>query len=83
VTFGGAPAGQERAALELTPPSHGVLIRAAASPAFVAVRRFADEFQPVGTVAARTSSALRIAPDLAARPWRLRVATSTRATVCG
>ena len=84
VTFGVVPAGGGHAALEVAvPPQQGLLIRAQASPAKVAVRRFADEFQPVGVVPSRSSSALRIGPDLAAQPWQLRVVTNTDAAVCG
>ena len=82
VTFG-APAGASRAALTVTVPAHGILIRADASVAAAAVRRFAGEFQTVGNIPADSSSALRIGPDLASRPWQLRVVTNTGATVCG
>ena len=83
VTFGAAPAAAGRAALEVTVPPQGILIRTEASPAAAAVRRFADQFQSVGNVPARSSSALRIGPDLTSRPWQLRVVTNTDATVCG
>ena len=83
VTFGAAPAAAGRAALEVRVPPQGILIRTEASPAAAAVRRFADQFQSVGNVPARSSSALRIGPDLTSRPWQLRVVTNTDATVCG
>jgi hypothetical protein len=49
----------------------------------VGVRRFANEFQPVGGVAPGASATLRIRPDLAAQPWHVRVAPTQGATVCG
>ena len=83
VTFRAGSASGERAALELTVSPPGVLIRSAATPVGVAARRFSDEFESLGDVPAGSSSVLRIGPDLAARPWQLRVVTSTGVAVCG
>jgi hypothetical protein len=68
--------------LEVTVPSKGLVVTATGGPATVAVRRFADGFQPLGRLAASASATLRMAPDLAARPWHMRVNPTDRATVC-
>jgi hypothetical protein len=70
-------------ALDITLPSRGIRVTAEGGPATVAVRRFADEVHPVGTLAASASAVLRIGPDLAPQPWHARVAPADRATVCG
>ena len=60
----------------LLEPHHG-------GPTTVAVRRFADAFQPLGTVAAAAGATLRVEPDRASLPWRLSVAPAERVRVCG
>ena len=69
--------------VDVTLPLGGVRLTAEGEPATISVRRFADELRPVGTVAASAPALLRIAPDLAPQPWRLRIAPAERATVCG
>jgi hypothetical protein len=69
--------------LQITAPPAGIRVAAGQDSATVGVRRFADEFQPIGTVDASSQATLRIRPDLAARPWHVRVATTTPAMVCG
>jgi hypothetical protein len=69
--------------LDVIVPSSGLVVTAQGGPVTVSVRRFADELLPVGRLAGSTSAALRIGPDLSARPWHARVAPTDRATVCG
>jgi hypothetical protein len=48
-----------------------------------AVRRFAQEFQPIGRLAAaKRPAVLLIRPDLARNPWYVRVVPAHCATVC-
>jgi len=70
-------------ALDVTLSRQGLRLTAEGGPATVSVRRFADEFRPLATVAAAASAVLRIGPDLAPQPWHARVAPADRATVCG
>jgi hypothetical protein len=85
VVFRPSAVGQPGAAtaLDVTLPPQGLRLTAEGGPATVSVRRFADEFRPVGTVAASAAAILRIGPDLAPQPWHARVAPADRATVCG
>jgi hypothetical protein len=69
--------------LQVTLPRAGVLVTSEGQPVSVAIRRFADEYHPVGTVAASQSAALRIGPDAASEPWHLRITGAGRAAVCG
>jgi hypothetical protein len=61
----------------------GLLIRAAASPVSVSVRRFAALAQPIGTVAPRTSATIRLAPDLSTVPWHVQLSSAGSVTACG
>jgi hypothetical protein len=70
-------------ALQITLPPAGVLVTSEGEPVTVAIRRFADEYQSVGTLAASQSAALRIGPDGASQPWHLRITGAGRAAVCG
>jgi hypothetical protein len=69
--------------LRVAVPRTGLLVTSEGSPAAVGLRRFAEEFQPLGSVASGASAVLRIGPDLATQPWHLRVAPTDRAMVCG
>jgi hypothetical protein len=69
--------------LDLTLPVAGLRVTAHGGPTTVSVRRFGDEWEPAGKVAAGASGVLRIASDLAPQPWHVRVAPADRATVCG
>jgi hypothetical protein len=69
--------------LDVAVPSAGLVVTAQGGSVTVSVRRFADEFQPIGRLAGSASGVLRIGPDLSARPWHARVAPTDRATVCG
>jgi hypothetical protein len=68
--------------LRVTVRPPGLLLAAHEGPGAVGVRRFADGFQPVGTIAATAPATLRIRPDLATEPWHLRLAPTGPATVC-
>jgi hypothetical protein len=82
VTYRSTPASSRRGALVLTLARDGLLIRTAGSTVGVALRRFADMFAPLGTAAARSSTALRISPDRAPQAWRVRLITSADITAC-
>jgi hypothetical protein len=69
--------------LDVIVPSSGLVVTAQGGPVTVSVRRFADEFLPVGRLAGSASAFLRIGPDLSARAWHARVEPTDRATVCG
>ncbi|HEV7461049.1 MAG TPA: hypothetical protein VGN78_10965 [Solirubrobacteraceae bacterium] len=69
--------------LDVAVPAAGLVVTAQGGPVTVSVRRFADEFLPVGRLSASASAVLRIGPDLSGRPWHARVAPTDRATVCG
>jgi|GEM_PF-995827 len=68
--------------LQLLFPPAGVKVTATGGPASVGVRRFAQEFQPVGTVPAGTAATLQIGLDPAPVPWHLQVVTSGAVRVC-
>jgi hypothetical protein len=76
------PAGRS-AALALTLPRRGLLLRAINGPANVAIRRFGDAFEPLGTLQPGGSSVLRIAPDLAPQPWHVEVGPTAGLVACG
>jgi hypothetical protein len=63
--------------------SGGLLIRAEGGSANVAIRRFATEFQPVGSLSRSLPAELSIGADLARQPWRVRVLYTASVTVCG
>jgi hypothetical protein len=69
--------------VDITLPRAGVWLAAQGGPVIAGVRRFGDDFQPIGGVAAGASAALRIAPDLAADAWHLRFTPARRVIVCG
>ena len=60
-----------------------LVITAQGGPATVGVRRFAAQFQYVGTVLPSTRSTVRIGPDLSTRRWDVLVVAASRASVCG
>jgi hypothetical protein len=68
--------------LQLTVPPGGLRISAEGGSATVAVRRFATQFRPVGTIARSAAAMLKISADRAQVPWHLRIVPSERATVC-
>jgi hypothetical protein len=70
-------------ALQITLPRAGVVLTSEGQPVTVAIRRFADEYRPLATLAPSRSAALRIGPDGASQPWHLRIAGAGRAAVCG
>jgi hypothetical protein len=76
----GAPAAIN---LAFTVPASGLLVRAEGGSAAVALRRFADEFHPLGEVAAGGSALVRVGRDQAPQPWHLQIAPTGSAAVCG
>lgn len=69
--------------LEVTIPPGGLELDAVGAPATVAVRRFADQFQAIGTLAPGGPATLKIASDLSSRPWHLSLAAPGGAAACG
>jgi hypothetical protein len=69
--------------IQLPVPSAGLTVRAGAAATTVGVRRFAEQFQTVGTLAPGAGATLRIAPDLAAAPWHLQLIAAGGGVVCG
>ena len=69
--------------VDLRVPPGGVRVQAGNAPTSVGVRRFADQFSPLGTVAAHASSVLDVKADLAAAAWHVQVASSAAFTACG
>lgn len=68
--------------LVLTLPVTGLLLTANGTSAGVAIRRFADQVQPIGTLADGVPAILRITPDFALRAWHIRIGTAGRVTAC-
>jgi hypothetical protein len=69
-------------AIALTVPAGGVLIRNGNAPAMIGVRRFATQFEPLGTLAATAQGVLRVAPDLAHQPWHVQITAGGPVIVC-
>jgi hypothetical protein len=67
---------------ELTVPPGGVALAAQSGAATISVRRFATQFQALGTLAGGASAVLRITPDLAPQPWHVQITSSGAATAC-
>jgi hypothetical protein len=67
----------------VTAPRGGLVLTASGGPATVAVRRFGDTFQTLGTLAPGGPAALAISPDRSSEPWHVQVGPTGRATVCG
>jgi hypothetical protein len=76
-------AGTSAGTLAVRVPAGGLLLTAEEGAAKLSVRRFAGEFQALGSLAASSPATLRIAPDRADQPWHLQLAPTGRATVCG
>ena len=70
-------------AVDVRLPANGLLVKAQGGPVTVSVRRFGDQWRPVGRLEASTGATLRIEPDASPLPWRARVAPADRATLCG
>ena len=64
-------------------PATGLLVTAQGGPVTVSVRRFGDQWRPVGRVLASTAATLRIGADASPLPWRVRLAPGDRAALCG
>jgi hypothetical protein len=79
----GRPAGSGAEVTLLLAPGRGLLVRAGASGAAVAVRRFGDGFQRVGSVGASARAALTVRRDLAPQPWQVQIRSGGAFTVCG
>ena len=72
-----------RSEIDVRGTSPRLVITARGGPATVGVRRFAAQFEYVGTVLPSTRDTVRIAPDLSSRPWDVLVIATSRASVCG
>jgi hypothetical protein len=73
---------QAPADVQATVPSDGVLVRAQDGVAMVAVRRFAQTFQPLGHLQPGSAATVTIARDRSFAPWHVQLATPGRATIC-
>ena len=71
------------AGLAVTVAESGVALEALGAPAAVGVRRFADVFQPVGTLEPQGRASIRIAADRSAQRWHLQIISSGRVLACG
>lgn len=69
--------------LQMSLPPGGLRISVEGGAATVAVRRFSQQFQPIGSIAPGASADLSISRDLARGPWQVQIAPDSRATVCG
>ena len=76
ITPGSSPA------LTLTVPAAGLLIRSGDASATVGLRRFADQFQTLGTLAPNATARLRITPDRSSRPWQLQLSSTASLLAC-
>jgi hypothetical protein len=68
--------------IEVPLPAGGLLIRSAAAPISVGLRRFATEFQPLGTVNPNSSAGLRILPDGSSQPWQVELSAAGSFSAC-
>jgi hypothetical protein len=68
---------------QLTLPRAGVRLSASGAQAMIGVRRFADGFQPLGTIPAGASATLGVPQDNLGRPWHLRVVGTGAVRICG
>jgi hypothetical protein len=76
--------GTGAASVQLIARSPAVEVATGQGATTVGVRRFADEFRTVATVAThRHPGLLHLGADRASQPWRLLVSPARRATVCG
>lgn len=69
-------------AITLRVPPAGLVIRSGATPTAVGLRRFADQFQTVGTLSPNTRASLKIAADSSGRPWQLRLSSTSSLLAC-
>jgi hypothetical protein len=66
----------------VTVPATGVSVTVSNGDANVGIRRFGDEYQPLGSIASGSTVALRVPIDSSAQPWRVSIQPQGRATVC-
>jgi hypothetical protein len=71
------------AALAVTVPASGLALQAIGAPAVVGVRRFADTFQALGTLAPGGRVTLAARMDRSPRPWHVQIVSSGRVLACG
>jgi hypothetical protein len=76
------PAGASNS-VDLRLPTGGLQLHTGDAPASVSVRRFADQFSSLGTVASHASGVLDVKADLAPQPWHVQVVSSAAVTACG
>ena len=70
-------------AIDLRLPAAGLVLSASGAPATIELRRFADQFETLGTLAPGHPQLLRIGPDLSVRRWHVRVISPSGVTACG
>ncbi|HLJ04446.1 MAG TPA: hypothetical protein VKT31_13455 [Solirubrobacteraceae bacterium] len=69
-------------AVEVTVPPQGLLLEVRSVPATLQIRRFADAFEPLGTLEPDQPALLRIAADRAPQPWHIRVQPGGALRIC-
>lgn len=74
---GSAPTG-----LQVTVPPAGLEVTASNGDADVAIRRFAQQFRPLGTISSGSRVTLRVPTDHSKQPWQVSIVPNGRATVC-
>ena len=72
----------ETGSIQLTVPASGIVLGASRGPANIAIRRFALQFEPLGTVEDGGVAVLRISPDRASQHWHVNVSSSGRVLAC-
>ena len=76
-------AGSAAPFLSVTLPPTGLMLEATGGSATVALRRFANSFQTLGTLAPGGPATLLIAPDRSSRPWHVQLSSARSAIACG
>jgi hypothetical protein len=77
-----AAAGSAPPGVAVMVPPGGLSVSVSNGDANVGTRRFADEYQPLGTIASGSTVALRVPTDQSTQPWSVSIQPQGRATVC-
>lgn len=63
-------------------PPAGLDVSASNGDASIQIRRFADEFHPLGVITSGSRVTLRVPTDHSKQPWQVSIVPNGRATVC-
>src|SRR5262249_42860387 len=63
-------------------PAGGLEVPATNGDAPMGIRRFADQFEPLGVIASGSRVAVRVPPDHSPQPWQMSIEPQGHATVC-